>query len=483
MPIPGRQTSHNVPIGTELRAGSPPHRGNCALRTTRTRGWYALALIVTLAGCAGNKPKLEAAKKDLAVDRNQNAIEALNGVSGAEANYLRSIAMSRETLDEAAREQIGLAVTADPSHPRYKAVQLRMSVLNKEGDFEATAKELVEHCAPKLSDAGVALMAATGYGALRKPAEALKAFQTAVSLSDQIPEYWPEMLNMAMSMQDLKIAEEILGKMTSRDPTEGFVQKQRVLVLAALGKSDEAIKLASSLYEQGEYSVENAMLLAQALQGAPPGEQVEQQFADLVARHPTHVPLCILYGNYLARSGKLPLAIKTLTAVAQKLPPSERAAMLPVLIGLPLEFGDAKLAESLLLQHRAALNQPELALFYEGRIRVLQKNYKEAVRLFGIAVKRLRDSKQAQQQLLQELMLWLSKATFEANVESRLDQAIQSAEELGNTTEKTPSKTPASETPTAPSDANPAPASDGKSPSPGSTPPVKPTSSSESTTE
>lgn len=406
------------------------------------RGMVALVLAVGLAGCTGNQPKLDAARKHLAVDRNQEAIETLNGVHGAEANYLRCIAMTRAGLDAAAREQIEMAIAADSTRPRFKAVQLRMSVLNREGDVTATAKELVELCAPKMSDGAVALMAATGYGAQRQAASALTAFDTAVSLVDQIPEYLPEMLNMAMSMQDLKKAETLLEKMSQIDPEEDFVKRQRVLVLSAMGRSDEALKLASEMYERGEHGIEYAMLYAQALQAAPPSEDQQRRFEELVTRHATHVPLGILYGNYLARSGQLPRAVTLLTSLLPKLPPADRPALLPVLIGLPIEFGDAKLAEAQLLQHRTALNQPPLALYYEGRIRFLQKNYKEAARLLGVAVKALRDARDKQPQLLDETLTWLGRATFEANVEARLDRAIESAGKAGEVPSDTPAPSP-----------------------------------------
>lgn len=432
----------------------------------------ALVLAAGLSGCAGNQPKLDAARKHLAVDRNQDAIEALNGVHGAEASYLRSIAMTRAGLDAAAREQIETAVSGDTSNPRYKAVELRMRVLNREGDVDATARELVELCEPKMSDAGVALMAATGYGAQRKAANALTAFDTATSLADQIPEYLPEMLNMAMSMQDLKKAESLLEKMSRIDPEEDFVKRQRVLVLSAMGKSDESLKLASEMYERGEHGVEYAMLYAQALQAAPPGEEQQRRFEELTSRHATHVPLCILYGNYLARSGQLPRAVTLLTSLLPKLPPADRPALLPVLIGLPLEFGDAKLAEAQLLQHRTALNQPQLALYYEGRIRFLQKNYKEAARLLGIAAKSLREMREQQPQLLNETLTWLGRATFEANVDARLNRAIESAGRAGDL--------PADAPPPAPAAAKPPASGGGDDKAPAPSPPaatVTPTSS------
>lgn len=284
---------------------------------------------------------------------------------------------------------------------------------------------------------------------------------------------------MAMSMQDLKIAEALLDRMTALDPKESFVQQQRILVLATLGKSEESLRLAAQFYEQTEHSVESAMLFAQALQVAPPSETTELQFRELVARHPTHAPLCILYGNFLARRGQLPLAMTTLTAVAQKLPPAERASMLPVLIGLPLEVGDAKLAEAQLLQHRAALNQPELALFYEGRIRILQKNYKEAARLLGIVAKQLKDARQPQPQFLDETLLWLSKATFEANVAARLDQAIDAATNAGNPDAK-PAASPSTDG-KAPSTSGPAPEAPAIRAAPASE--TKPVSASKPTTE
>jgi tetratricopeptide (TPR) repeat protein len=447
--------------------------------TGRVTRWLAVGVMACLGlSASGCRPKanpetLALVRNELALDRNQVAIEKLNGVPGADASYLRAIAMTRQGLESAAAEQIALAMSSDSGNARYPAFELRMKVLNKVPEVEANAKALVEVCRPRMSDAAVALMAATGYGAQRLGNEAMESYRTAVSLADQIPEFWPEMLNMAISMQDLKTAESLLNKMSEVDPDEMFVRRQRVLVLSGLGRHDDALQIAQELYTRNEQSIDLAMLLAQVLQAAPATPERELEFADLVSRHSTHVPLTILYGHTLARRGQLPKAITLLNQLLPKLPVEQRGALLPVLVGLPLEAGDAALAEAQLTLHRVAINQPALTMYYEGRIRFLQKRYVESAKALASVVKSLRQMKSPPQQLLDESLFWMGKATFDANVEARINQAIDAAGSSGKVPEAVaPASAPAE---TAPAETAPAPAAGPvQSEKPAETAPEKP---------
>ena len=277
----------------------------------------------------------------------------------------------------------------------------------------------------------------------------------------------------AISMQDLKTAESLLNKMSEVDPDEMFVRRQRVLVLSGLGRHDDALQIAQELYTRNEQSIDLAMLLAQVLQAAPATPERELEFADLVSRHSTHVPLTILYGHTLARRGQLPKAITLLNQLLPKLPVEQRGALLPVLVGLPLEAGDAALAEAQLTLHRVAINQPALTMYYEGRIRFLQKRYVESAKALASVVKSLRQMKSPPQQLLEESLFWMGKATFDANVEARINQAIDAAGSSGKVPEAVaPASAPAE---TAPAETAPAPAAGPvQSEKPAETAPEKP---------
>jgi tetratricopeptide (TPR) repeat protein len=418
----------------------------CAGRKRSGWGLMAFMLCAVLAGCEKNtaQPKIEEARQFLSRDRNQDAIDVLNGVSLAEAAYMRAIALLRLGLEDAAKEQIASALTADSSNPLYQAFDLRTKTLDAKADRNQRAEELLNLCKTRQSEPAFALFAATGHGAKEDAKQAVESFRTAVALAEKIPEFWPEMLSMAISTGCTREAERLLEKMEQANPGDPYLGKQRVLVLIANRKTDEAVRVARAEYERDDQSTDAAMLLAQALRAAAPSAENDAAMEALVQRHPTHVSLVILYGTYLAQTGRLPKALTLLNEAILKLPADKRGLLLPILIGLPLEVGDATAAEGQLTRHRAFLGDAKLSSYYDGRVLLLKKDYGKAAELLAGVAKALKDSKRPdERKMFQESVFWMQKAMFEMQVERRIQSAIDSA---SNATQP-PSPKPATDKP------------------------------------
>jgi tetratricopeptide (TPR) repeat protein len=404
-------------------------------------GLVGVSMLVLGSGCEKSTaaPKVEDARRLLSRDKNQDAIDVLNGVSLAEASYMRAIALFRLGLEDAAKEQTAAAISSDSSNPLYMAFDLRTKTLDAKADRGQRADELLNLCKDHRSEPAFALFAATGYGAKEDAKQAVESFRTAVALAEKIPEFWPEMLNMAISTGCTNEAERLLEKMEQSNPGDPYLSKQRVLVLIANRKSDEATRVAREEYERSERSADAAMLLAQALRSGPPSAETDSALADLVKQHPTHVSLVILHGTFLAQTGRLPAALTLLNEAIVKLPKDKQHLLLPILIGLPLEVGDSSAAEQQLTRHRASLGDAKLASYYDGRIFFLKKEYSKAAELLATVAKSLKDSKRPdERKMFQESLFWMQKAMFEMQVERRIQSAIDAATGSPNTpTEKT----------------------------------------------
>lgn len=423
--------------------------GWCAVGKRSGWGLIALLLCAIFAGCGKStfQPKLDEARRFLSRDKNQDAIDVLNGVSLAEASYMRAIALFRLGLEDAAKEQTTEALTTDSSNPLYQAFDLRTKTLDAKADRIQRADELLNLCKTRLSEPAFALFAATGHGAREDAKQAVESFRTAVALAEKIPEFWPEMLNMAISTGCTAEAERLLEKMEQANPGDPYLGKQRVLVLIANRKTDEAVRVAQAEYEREEQSTDSAMLLAQALRASPPTPEIDSALGELVKRHPSHVSLVILYGTHLAQTGRLPGALTLLNESLQKLPKDKRGLLLPILIGLPLEVGDAAAAEGQLTRHRLSLGDAKLSSYYDGRVLFLKKEYAKAAELLAGVAKSLKDSKRPdERKMFQESLFWMQKAMFEMQVERRIQTAIESASSPTSPSEPTPEK-PASPSP------------------------------------
>ncbi len=290
------------------------------------------------------------------------------------------------------------------------------------------ADELLNICKDHRSEPAFALFAATGHGAKENAKQAIESFRTAVALAEKIPEFWPEMLNMAISTGCTEEAERLLEKMERANPGDPYLGKQRVLVLIANRKTDEATRVAREEYERSERSSDAAMLLAQALRSGPASAETDSALADLVKQHPTHASLVILHATYLAQTGRLPIALALLNEAVGKLPKDKQGLLIPILIGLPLEVGDASAAQGQLTRHRAFLGDAKLASYYDGRIFFLKKEYSKAAEVLANVAKSLKDSKRPdERKMFQESLFWMQKAMFEMQVERRIQSAIDAA--------------------------------------------------------
>ena len=303
----------------------------CRVLTSQLVLGLALLFGLSCPGCSGESKSVREARRYLSLEQNQPAIDVLGGDKSGEACYLRAIGLFRLQLKDAGLEQAQAAVDAKPDEPKYQAYLMRMKLLLNPEASEKQAAELIKFTEAHPSKAAFALFSTGAYVLRQDLNRARTGFQTAVSLADQIPEFWPELLNLAMDVGDFKTAESIIQKIDKVSPNEPFIQKQRVLLLAATGDADQATSLAKSLYEEGEQSGDLAMLYAQALINGTPGPELDEKLTELVNRHPSQAGLLILYATYLGKSNRLNVALDQLNKVMDTQPLELKKALAPVL--------------------------------------------------------------------------------------------------------------------------------------------------------
>ena len=397
----------------------------------------ALLLGWSCIGCGGESKSIQQARKMLSIEQNQQAIDLLAGDKSAGASYLRAIGLFRLQLKDAGLEQAQAAVDSKPDEPLYQAYLLRMRLLLGQEEREKKAVELLKITEQHPAEAAFALFSTGAYVLKEDLTRARTAFQTATSLADQIPEFWPELLNLAMDVGDFKTAEAIVQKISKQAPNELFVQKQRVLLLAATGDSEQSVELAKKLYDEGEQSGDLALLYAQALISGTPSPELDEKLTDLVNRHPSQAGLLMLYATYLGKSGRLTVALDQLNKLIETQPSELKKSLAPVTIGLALESRDLEASRNQFARGRKYLEDPSIVTYYEARIKFLEQKFEESGRLMAKVIEAKKGDQQQNRQILGEAYKWLEQAKFEQRVQERLDRATEEIQQEAAKADKT----------------------------------------------
>lgn len=399
----------------------------------RHRCLLILLLVFTplLAGCGGDKSALavKEARVLLPLGKPQEALDKLSEATSAEGLYLKAVALYNLQLNDAGREQVQKAVNADPNNPKYRAFQLRNQILTDKGKGTA-ADDLLKIYADNKSSSAICLFAATAFGAKGNDRGAVEAFQTAVALSDEAPEFLPEMLIYALRIQLGQEAKTLLTKLEKLGPGDALLARQRIAVLILVNEHAAAIEAAAKLYDSENQSQDTAMLYARALTAAPATPERDKAVEAILKKFPHHDELLAMFTVYLAKSNRMYHAMNFINDAIIKQPKGkDTRALVNVAVDLPLEAGDADLAEKQLELHKSALVPPSLFGFYQARVYYLKQDYEKAVAEFVQVLEAGRENDPIKRAIALRAELWLRQVQFDQRVMERLRKATEDAKD------------------------------------------------------
>lgn len=373
-----------------------------------SRTIFVVALVLTILTVAGSwalwsayrqgryEERIAQARGHLQLAKNEDSLQALSipddGDAPAEYHYLKSLTLERMGRGEPALAAIRRALESAPGHPRYKAFELKLRLLARE---RASVDQLIELNRQFGSVANVALFATYGYQAKellleddRKPQAAefhrkrkLETLSTALTLSAEIPELHPELLNFAVRNGRHEEALRLIDQLLLLDPASVGLRGQKVSVLLQLKRPDDAAALARKLFVESREGRTEAEFYAAVLAQGSGTEAHDRQFEELVEKFPISIPILSKQALYLTRTGRLTEAEKGLAAAIERQTLKEnREALAFVAVSLPLEVGAPEVADEQLRICRRHLRDPLMADYFEARILYLRKDYSEAIR-------------------------------------------------------------------------------------------------------
>jgi Flp pilus assembly protein TadD len=338
-----------------------------------------LLVLVLLAGCNGESTGVKQARNLLPLGKPQEALDKLGSEKKPEAHYLRAVSLLRLNLREAATDELQKALELKPDDKKYIALQLRLQLEANAatGGAEEVDRIIQLHEADKASPA-LALFAATAYARRGNAKSALDAFRTAVALSDAIPEMFPDMLAYSLHAELPAEAKTILDKLDKLGPGDKLLAKQRVATLLLLKQHEEAVRLAKSIYAD-EQTEDAALFYSRALSRSEANADRDQIMLQLRHRFSGNRDLLTMYCGYLVASTRLDSALTEIDGEFNRTRDKEdRYHLAQLAIGFPLESGQPDIAATQVKKYQAALGDPLLVEFYDGRIAHVRRDYATA---------------------------------------------------------------------------------------------------------
>ncbi len=423
-------------------------------------GWVKVAvacgILLTVAAVTAiwlgvRQAQREAAYEKLAVEArpllqrslNEQALDALSALDGTSAppenRYLKSIALDRLQRYEAANAEIRLAIEDAPDNPKYKAYELKLRLFARDRD---SLDQLIELNRDYASIGAVALLTTYGFQAKavllqaeNKPEAAAyheqrkkQTLSTALTLSKEIPELYPELLQFTLREQrhedSLRVIDELLGF----DPDHLELRDEKVKVLIALKRIDDAVELAEILYKDTGSSKQGAEYFAAIVAQASDKREHKQKLERLTKLYPSSTQISSRYAAYLTRTGHLPEAQKMLAEALEKLSDAKaREALVFAAITLPLEVNAPDEAEEILRQYRGHLRDPLLVDYFEARILYLRKRHSDAVRRMLNIVEAAKADGGGSRQLATEALNWVQTILADKVLAEQMELVIEAS--------------------------------------------------------
>ncbi len=446
-------------------------------RAGQSDGWRAASLLPAAVACLWLLPlsgcdrhaqtaQVEQARKQLQLNRPQRAVELLAKDDSAEGHYLKSVALQSLGDRTAAREQIEESLSIVSDSPKYKGYQ---ALLDLAGGKSEAAQRLIDLFELHPSSPGVAFFATRGFTVKKNIDGALRSFKLGLNLVDEVPEFMFQVLQHAVTTEQFEAAEKLLSKLELAAPTDAEFLKEllKVAIKAKLtkpaehilrqitkltpdapdlaeleirmdlmlGRPEAAVTAARKAISSAPQEIIIEALLAEALLQVEPKPAHERELAELAAKHPEQPDFIARYAKYLINLQRLPEAVAQLNQAIRKCKsPALRATLFNLVIRLPLEAGDATVAQQQLDLHRSKFAFPLGAEYFMGRILYVQRDFSGALARFQkvIDAPEVANS-EAGRALAGECLFWQRKILASQAIDDRLKAA---QDEVKNLTQK-----------------------------------------------
>jgi len=444
--------------------------------------WSSLAGFL-LAGCSSEappNPKLQAARLALQTNQTQAAIDQLADLDSGEAHYLKAVALQRQKLQAAAVEEIQKALSFEVDNPRYQGFEVLLQLTGGKLD---QAQKLIDLQQQHPSNGAVALFATPAYIARKDLPGAARAFDTALTLIDECPEFMFFALNHALVTEKFEAADRLLRKLKDAAPENAKFQRellqyavkgQRVEVaqelLAQIQKVDaeaedleslavetalltkqpeEAADIAAKQAQARPDDIPAQMRLAESLLRSPPSPENEQKLASLSTKFPDIPEFPGKHALYLTKHGRVEEAVQAINQGLDRTKIAEvKSQLLHLAVAIPLQAQKPDLAEQQINKYRSQFTSAEIVTYFEGRVAYLRRDEEGALRKFKQLVDRKESDTPVETSLTAESMIWVERILRAQLKRKQMEAAVRAVRE--SVPDKQEKSETAAETPVAP---------------------------------
>lgn len=445
-----------------MNGGSPGHTPPCYWR----RGLLVVVGLLT-AGISCNRhaptEQVEKARSQLQLNRPQAAIQALAKEDSAEGHYLKAVALQSIGEKAGAREQIEESLSIAPDEIKYKAYQ---HLLELSAGKVGAAQQLIDLFEQHPSSPAVAFFATRAFVAQGNVKGALRSFKLGLTLVDEVPEFMfhalqhavttqqfddartlltkleqvapndaellRELLNVAIKGRLVDQAEKLMTRIQAVTPDAKDLDELRIKMELALERPAAAIMAARKAIREGKAEPSTEILLADALLRASPSPENERELAALSAKYPEFPEFLGRHAAYLVKQKRLKDATRILNeAIERTKSANVRAALLNLAVRLPLEAGNAEIAEQQIHLHQARFTNPLVADYFMGRVLYLKHDFVGALEKFQKIVSAPETSKsEGGRALAAESLVWQRRILANKEVDDRLKAAREELKKI-----------------------------------------------------
>ena len=405
-------------------------------------------LVATLAlpGCGSGAydENIKAARIHLQLSRNDKALMELGASEDSDApaeyHYLKAITLDRLSRNEAANTEIARAIELAPDNPKYKGLELRFRLFARD---RSSVDQLIELNRKFASTSAVALFATYGFHAKAmllkdedKPAASkyhddrkLRTLETACTLSREMPELHPELLNFAVLYEKSDQALRLVDELLAMDKDSIQLKDKKIRVLLQLKKPDDAIPIAQGIYKEQRTNRQAGEAFAAVLGQGSLTDEHDQAFSDLMDRFPLNTVVITKYAVYLTRTGRMAAAHTLIDKGLTKIRSEEdKESLAFIAITLPLEAGSPEIADIALRKYEQHLKEELLVEFFHARILFLQRRYSESVQKMMNIVDAARLRQDGSRVLATEALVWIKKILADKVLKEQMERVLGAAE-------------------------------------------------------
>jgi hypothetical protein len=139
-----------------------------------------------------------------------------------------------------------------------------------------------------------------------------------------------------------------------------------------------------------------------------------------------HPDIVMNFALYLTRSQRLADGVVVLTsAIEQQTDAKRQQQLVDVAITLPLEAGDARLAEEQLQKYRSGIGDPVALDYFEGRLLFLKKDHAGALEKLRTVLEAHKDAVGPRRRYASEALLWTQIILRDKGLATKLEQAVE----------------------------------------------------------